>query len=216
MLSNAEKDAIATAAQRMVEHFVIPKGVERWRACLWYSFGAIPFLKKVLKTRVIAQAGTASWPRIRMEDDDGEVMTHFSYVFDAHHEMTAMSLALRQLPEMHCWLALPETGEVIDLSAGFQAEACEKHSGHLWEAPPPPSYYWFPVTGGPEHVHYDPDPVATRIAIIASNSCVRFRYPRTTWPPRSTTSGSSTPEASPSARKPRSTNRANSSKKSSK
>lgn len=180
MLSKAEKDAIAGAAQRIVERFVIPPGVEPWRACLWYTFGALPFLERILKRKVIPQGGTASWRRVRDEDDDGIMPTHYSYQFDLDHPMTTMSIVLRQLPEMHCWLAVPSTGDIIDLSVKHQARACHENTGMQWTGDPLPEYLWLNVND-PEQTDYvyRGQREATAIAIEAGQSCVRFLYPRT-------------------------------------
>lgn len=180
-MTKAEKDAIAGAAQRIVERFVIPPGVEPWRACLWYTFGAIPFVQKVLKKKVIPQGGTASWRRVRDEDDDGVLPTHFTYLFDFDDPLTTMSLLLRQLPEMHCWMAVPSTGDIIDLSVKHQTRACYENTQMVWQAYPLPEYLWLNVND-PEQDDfvYRGQREATAIAIDAAASCVRFRYPKTT------------------------------------
>jgi hypothetical protein len=75
--------------------------------------------------RTIIQAGSASWPRLAV--DDGVSPTHVSYEWNPAAEPTCMfrsgliPLVPRadghlsaSLPEMHVWLACPESEEIID------------------------------------------------------------------------------------------------------
>ena len=178
MRSKAETDAIAGAAQRLVERFVIPPHVERHRACLWYAAGAASFVERVLGERVILQGGSASWRRVRAEDDDGEVTTHYSYRFE-WDERALVELALGNLPEMHCWLAVPRTKEIIDLSVKHQQEACLQLAGMHWPGDPLPEYLWLQVDehGDNDDYVYRADRTACEIAAAAAVQCVRFNYP---------------------------------------
>jgi hypothetical protein len=124
-------------------------------------------LLKGRSPRTIIQAGSASWPRVPPELDDGVMNTHFSYVWDPDSYAARLALAgvfqaARlggrkgfSLPEMHVWLARPDTRDIIDFTTGLWPEACKLTIGEEWLAPPPPDYLWADEL--PEGVHYAAD-----------------------------------------------------------
>ena len=69
------------------------------------------------------------------------------------------------LPEMHVWLACPESGEVIDFTTGTLPQACLSTIGEPWLAPTPPEYLWTFGTRLPAGVRYVPDRDAIDLAI---------------------------------------------------
>ncbi len=122
--------------------------------------------------QVVIQAGSASWPRIPMEHDDGKIMTHLSYQFEFDSASTTQFLGKLlgvsenseedtpySLPEIHIWLALPESKELVDFTIGTWPLACEGILGEPWLAPPPPEYFWGSVL--PPFVRYVPNWRAT-------------------------------------------------------
>ena len=48
--------------------------------CLFYAHQAASVLWKH-RYRVVIQAGSLQWPRVRREEDDGQMNTHFSYMW---------------------------------------------------------------------------------------------------------------------------------------
>jgi hypothetical protein len=119
--------------------------------------------------RTIIQAGSASWPRVPPELDDGQGPTHFSYEWDKDSDAArllrlGLALVVRRadglvacsLPEVHVWLACPETQELIDFSAGLLPAACKAAIGLEWLAPAPPDYLWAACTALPDGVSYRP------------------------------------------------------------
>lgn len=106
------------------------------RACLYYAAHAALALSK-RGVRAILQAGSASWRFKAPAQDDGGV-THYSYLFDP-----AVPHPIECLPEMHCWVGIVNTGEIVDLTTGFvpglMAIALPDEK---WTEPVPPPYFW--------------------------------------------------------------------------
>ncbi|QJW94622.1 hypothetical protein FTUN_2144 [Frigoriglobus tundricola] len=69
------------------------------------------------------------------------------------------------LPEMHVWLACPESTEVIDFTTGLWPEACREATGEEWLAPHPPDYLWTFGSRLPQSVRYVPDRTAIDLVI---------------------------------------------------
>lgn len=124
--------------------------------------------------RTVIQAGSAQWPRVPAELDDGECPTHFAYEWDPGSDVARLVVAgiapvvwradghaAPSLPEMHVWLGCPDTGEIIDFTTGLWPLACKATLGLDWLALPPPEYVWTFGNRLPEGVRY----VASREAI---------------------------------------------------
>jgi hypothetical protein len=118
--------------------------------------------------RALIQAGSAQWPRVPPELDDGVMATHFAYEWQPDSEINRLirsgilSIVRRRdglvgfsLPEMHVWLGCPDTGEIIDFSTGLWPAACKATLGLDWLAPLPPDYLWADEV--PEGVRYVAD-----------------------------------------------------------
>jgi hypothetical protein len=120
--------------------------------------------------RTILQAGSAQWPRVPPDLDDGISPTHFAYVWDSD---SAIACLVREglapvikradghggcsLPEMHVWLGCPDTGELIDFTTGLWPQACKATLDEGWLAPAPPEYLWTFGDRSPRGVNYHPD-----------------------------------------------------------
>lgn len=124
--------------------------------------------------RTIIQAGSAQWPRVSPELDDGVSPTHFAYEWDSDSEIASLVRSgvfpvveradghvAVSLPELHVWLGCPDTGEIIDFTTGLWPLACRATLGQEWLAPMPPEYLWTFGARLPEGVRY----VASREAI---------------------------------------------------
>lgn len=139
-------------------------------ACLIYAEHTQDVVQDITGLRTIIQAGSASWPRIKPEEDDGVSPTHFSYVWTDPPTTAAMrdiifcAVTSGHLPEMHCWAAIPETGEIIDFTTKFQKEQCEKRAHLSWTAPEPPEYIWSHMHSLPDGVLYQPTFTACKFA----------------------------------------------------
>ncbi len=87
--------------------------------------------------RLIFQAGSASWMRIRPEEDDGVMNTHFSYVYDPTDPISRRAIAAGLLIEIHAWAADPVSQRILDLTIPQIPAACERMGGMRWSAPRP-------------------------------------------------------------------------------
>jgi hypothetical protein len=159
--------------------------VDAWRAsqglptgnaaglCLHFArFGLEEITALPGAPRVCVQAGTAFWPRVPLELDDGVSSLNFGYQFEPDHPLTLLAqggvlLASRHgaaLPEMHVWLGLPDSQELIDFSTGLWPQQCLALLGQPWLAPPPPEYLWCKARELPPRVYYQPQREATLVA----------------------------------------------------
>jgi hypothetical protein len=136
---------------------------------------------RVLKTwpgapRTLIQAGSAQWPRVPPELDDGISHTHFAYQWDPQSALVRLAWegihAVRPgdpfrviLPEIHVWLGCPDTQEVIDLTTGTWPLACARQLGLDWPGPLPPTYFWDFGTRRPTGVNYLPDREAIDLVV---------------------------------------------------
>jgi hypothetical protein len=110
-------------------------------ACFYFAVFAIENLREK-GVRAILQAGTAGWPRIRPEQDDGVCPTHFSYVWSPLDPASRIALMQGLMPEVHVWAAIPETGEIVDFTSGKFPEQARKLVGFDWPGDLPPKYLW--------------------------------------------------------------------------
>ena len=141
------------------------------QACFHHAIiGAAHFNQRGIKAGVVG--GSLWWPRINMVDDDGKVMTHFSYVFDMADPMTALALADNKMPEMHAWIVLSVRKEIVDLTTRYLKEQCKRCQGGEWIGADPPDFLWVHQDKMPKHIHYKPDARAT--GIVA-------QFARNTW-----------------------------------
>lgn len=138
--------------------------VQRQRACLYYgAFTALAIARRGV--RAILQAGSASWRFKARGHDDGVGPTHYSYEFDPWHFLSAERLARGAFPEMHCWAAIPSTGEIIDLTTRhLPALLRQGLPGETWTAALPPEYFWGRADALPEGWLYRADRAAIDIA----------------------------------------------------
>ena len=97
-------------------------------------------------------------------------MSHFTFQWNgdpnAELRRTAALTGADQvaLPEMHCWIYLPETREVVDFSTGY-IPTLAKAMGFEWKVTPPPPYIWArPESLFPRAI-YQPNRDATKLAV---------------------------------------------------
>jgi hypothetical protein len=125
--------------------------------------------------RPVIQAGSMQWPRMRREEDDGTCSTHFAYMWDPHSRQSQLSAALGNLPEMHVWVGLVETQEMIDFSTRhFRSHA--ESLGLQWTADDPPPYLWNTADAWPDWVVYTPNLEATLYACRILNRLYHPKY----------------------------------------
>lgn len=139
--------------------------IEESAGCVMWAEATRRVLKEQLGIQAFVQAGTANWPLIPDELDDGVCCTHFGYVFEA--PVAYYRFAQGLLPEMHAWVVLPEHEEIIDLTTGFQPMQCKRMIGKEFHpSVRPPPYLWCKWDALPHGWRYKADPVATMMASI--------------------------------------------------
>jgi hypothetical protein len=148
--------------------------------CLEFAWAGYQVIKGTPGApRTVIQAGSAQWPRIPPEMDDGASPTHFAYEWHPHSGVTTLlrsgvipvgrradGQVAASLPEMHVWLGCPDTGEIIDFSTGLWPAACAATLGLDWPGPLPPDYFWDFGARRPAGVNYLPDRDAIETVIM--------------------------------------------------
>jgi len=146
------------------------------QCCLYWMMVGIRTIRCNTGLKAIPQAGSVSWPIVTPELDDGVCATHFSMMWNTPREEAIFVGAARvpetsvALPEMHCWIGIPETNEIVDFSTLYLPRIADK-CGFPWRAPLPPRYLWTRTRRLPRDVFYEPNAQATQLAIRLGLSC---------------------------------------------
>jgi hypothetical protein len=138
------------------------------QACLYWAHYTVEVLK-ALGIRAVIQAGSASWPRLRPDQDNGVAPTHHSYVWEPDSATTKARLAAVGMPELHVWAAIPARGEIIDMTTRFWPEQCRLIQRLDWPGDKPPTYFWGTADEVPDGVVYTPDMTAIALALHLLN-----------------------------------------------
>ena len=129
--------------------------------CLYYARETVAVLRHN-GIKAVLQAGSMQWPIVKPEDDDGVSNTHFAYMWEPDHPLSILATKFGALPEIHVWVGLPETQEVVDFSTRYFKEAAEER-GLKWRTEDPPQYLWAHEL--PNWVRYVPNRDATIFAM---------------------------------------------------
>ena len=131
--------------------------------CAYFAlFGMIELKELGLKPCI--QGGSAFWPRVPEPENTPEsVATHYGYQWEPGSEMSKMAVKMGCLPEMHIWIGLVETQELVDFSTTSWPTSASNR-GVEWFGDRPPGYVWCQPEGLPKYVRYEADPIATRVA----------------------------------------------------
>lgn len=114
--------------------------------------------------RPIIQAGSMQWPIVPLAQDDGTRPTHFAYMWDPESADSIKAMLFGGgLPEIHVWVGLLDSQEIVDFSTRHFREAAER-AGFTWETRDPPSFLWAGWQDWPRRVRYTPDERACRFA----------------------------------------------------
>src|SRR3989337_2001670 len=87
----------------------------RPRLCLYYAHHTASVLWKHGK-RTVIQAGSLQWPRVKKEQDAGVMNPHFAYMWSPNDQASQISAFMGNLPEMHVWVGIVESQEIVDFS----------------------------------------------------------------------------------------------------
>ena len=72
------------------------------------------------------------WKMVPPELDDGINPTHFSFLWSPGSPESRASVAAGHLPEMHVWVGLPDSGELVDFSTGAFRKLAQERFGLRW------------------------------------------------------------------------------------
>ena len=127
---------------------------------------------------LIPQAGTAAWPRICLDQDDGKMDTHFAYQWNGiEHPSTQAAIRAGGMPEMHVWAADVKGQAIVDITTKYLPEQCIKQARMEWTAPQPPDHLWAQTNEMPAGYFYKPNEDATRFVlqelVAAIHACGR-------------------------------------------
>lgn len=132
------------------------------KACLYWAMLTIKALTRN-GIRSVLQAGSLSWPIVTKENDDGVSASHFSYMWE-ESLLTKRLIVLGLLPEMHVWVGIPSTQEIVDVTTCYLKQQCLESSGMQWRSDDPPDYLWADKAHTPNEVYYLPSKIATVLA----------------------------------------------------
>lgn len=163
------RDSIFDKTRELIADWQGPDFLSSGQGCLYWMAVGIAVIVRQTNLNPIPQAGSVSWPIITPEMDDGKVATHFSMLWDTPDAeaigkgMASVSIGGIALPEMHCWIGIPTTNDLVDFSAGH-IPVIAKKCGFEWRAPVPPKYIWSKPSKLPDRVYYEPNRDATILA----------------------------------------------------
>lgn len=132
--------------------------------CLYYAHQTAAVLWRH-GIRAVIQAGSLQWPRVRREEDDGAINTHFAYEWTPTSPESALSVAFGNLPEMHVWVGVVDRQELVDFTTRH-LKTSAKALGMTWTAADPPPYLWCPASAPPDWVVYRPNRDASIYACL--------------------------------------------------
>lgn len=159
IISQARKDEIVKVVRDKMDK-KYPK-YQHHRMCLFWAYETYKILK-ICGLNALIQAGSASWPMVSKELDDGISSTHFSYKFE-DTPFNLKRMAHGHLPEMHVWVGIVETKEIVDLTTKFWPQQAKEIGNHEWKNKLPPDYFWSDKHD--DDVQYDVDGLATVFAM---------------------------------------------------
>lgn len=159
-MNSKEKDLVV----QEIEAKLTEAGWHRPDACLYWAAETTRELSR-RGLRALIQAGTLMWPRVLPEQDDGVSPTHFSYVWEPNSMTTRNLILAGMLPEMHIWVGLPDSNEIVDLTTKFLPVQCQRLIKYDWPGIKPPDYLWTNAKELPEGVIYEPDIKAIVLAL---------------------------------------------------
>lgn len=155
--SDAEKDFIVADIHNRMTRWFVGRRVDA--ACLYWAALTRDYLNKHYDVGAELRAGSMSW-RFNAHDD-GRSATHFTYLWDADSPLTRAMLERGLLPELHCWVEIPRTREIVDLTTRYLVFRAAR-AGIKWTAPEPPPFVW--TAELPDDAVYSPDELATTFA----------------------------------------------------
>lgn len=142
-------------------------------ACLFLAMGFMQAYYEWTGVVTYLQAGSANFKCVPDHLDDGKSPNYFSYQFSLAAALPYV--ARGELPEMHCWVGIKETREIVDVSTEFLPDQCKRLSGMDWRMPPPPPFVWDHTSNleRQRDLIYIPDVEAIKIALVYARHITR-------------------------------------------
>jgi hypothetical protein len=130
-----------------------------YRPVYFAAVGWVRLIRAGWKPRILA--GTMHWRVTPAHEDIGEG-THFTLEWEPDDMSVVSALLNGDVPNMYCWLVIPETGELVDFATGDIQAMCCRLTGMPWRTAAPPPYLWSNQL--PPDAAYIPDRQASEFA----------------------------------------------------
>lgn len=124
--------------------------------CLYNSITGF-LLLQAEGLNVQIHAGSMSWPIIDLDKDDGVSPTHFSFMWSPDDAASVIAMIEGRMPEMHVWLWLPDTKEIVDFTTHEIVERAKTTANLEWTVTLPPPFVWLKFNELPKGVAYSPN-----------------------------------------------------------
>lgn len=138
MISDSEKRDIFQAAKGVMLEWYGEHLADQG-ACLYWAQTTMRELALRGYTPLL-QAGTMLWRIVPPSQDDGIRPTHFGYEWTPDEPFSQKALAAGLLPELHIWVAVRETQELVDFSTAYLPRIAKERYGFEWNTELPPEY----------------------------------------------------------------------------
>lgn len=132
--------------------------------CIYWAGYLVKALWQADDVRAFMQAGTCTWP-LRLGRADYRDSPSYGMTWDPQAADLPARLGRGELPEMHAWVLLPDTMEIVDLSTRYWPGLCKEGTGMDWPGDLPPDYLWTPYNALPKGVRYVADRAATELGM---------------------------------------------------
>lgn len=167
-LSNEQKLSYVKQARQLARLYAYELGYEVSKTCLLHAYALAAIMKRD-GIDTVPQAGTLSWKFVDDEHDDGISPNWFHYQWEGITNKHVQAALMRgQMPEMHVWVGIPETQELVDITTCFLKKQVKDLIGAEWKAADPPDYLWCNIKKIPDGVvyHAKADAIITTISMV--------------------------------------------------
>lgn len=134
-LSCDDMRSVAESVRRLASAY----STQQEHACVILSALGAQVIRRRFGVRAVFQAGSAFWQFRKVPPPD---IDSYGYEYDESQPLSAARLREGKIPELHCWIALPDTGEFIDFTTGALPGLVRESTGFEWALPAPPDFYW--------------------------------------------------------------------------
>lgn len=158
MVNRQTKRAIVATARKLVKVHFPTAPVDGGGACLYLAWASCEAARQH-GHKLLMLAGSAFWPRLTPETDDGGPQV-FGFQWEDGRLVDPFVM-----PEIHVWAGDPFAGEIVDLTVGSWPRRCRELIGHDWRAPKPPPFFWGRPSELPLWASYNSTKEAGQVAL---------------------------------------------------